>query len=355
MGFADLLSGEGFGPLNEKQKKYVRRIDDSGAHLLSLINDVLDLTKIEMGAMELSPEPVETLEILQGAASMVASQFEKKGIALALNPAENHVVVLADRRRTRQILLNLLSNALKYAPAETTVTLVANTQEDGTLRISVIDQGVGIEDAKQQSIFEEFQQADRERDEALGGIGLGLSLTRRLVELHGGEIGVVSSVGVGSTFWFTLPLAHQIANVEAPEVENALTRANGHGQLILVAEDNETNLLVLTDNLEVRGYSVIAARNGKECIELARMHRPQLIITDVRMPVMDGLEAVQQLRQDDAFTNLPIIALTANASHVSQEECMEAGCTAHYTKPINPQELYPAIEQLLDKTSEIRA
>lgn len=352
MGFADLLGGEGFGPLNDKQKKYVTRIDDSGAHLLSLINDVLDITKIDMGAMELTTEPVEVRELFQGAVSMVAPQYEKKGITLEVVPGNGGVAVSADRRRTRQILLNLLSNALKYAPSGTTVKVLADEPLNGTLRISVTDQGVGIEDEKQKSIFEEFQQADRQRDEALGGIGLGLSLTRRLVELHQGQIGVESVVGKGSTFWFTLPIARQGAGTEILSEPTPSPGPDGDGKLVLIAEDNEENLMVLTDSLTVRGYATIAARNGRECIELAREHRPQLIITDVRMPVMDGLEAVQELRRDPDFAKLPIIALTADASHVSREECMQAGCTAHFTKPINPKVLYPAVQQLLEGSTE---
>ncbi len=354
-GFADLLAGEGFGPLNSKQKKYVARIDDSGAHLLSLINDVLDLTKIEMGAMELSPESVGIQELLQGAASMVSSQFEEKGIALNVNPEAVSLNVLADRRRTRQILLNLLSNALKYAPSGTEVSLNANRPDGNRLRISVSDQGVGVEAAKQQRIFDEFQQADRERDEALGGIGLGLSLTRRLVELHQGEIGVESTVGEGSTFWFTLPIATHAAESTPTVSRETLSNPVGDGRLILVAEDSEVNLAVLTDNLEIRGYEVVAARNGKECIELARKHLPQMIITDIRMPVMDGLEAVQLLREEPTFAHLPIIALTADASHVSRDECLGAGCTAHFTKPIDAKKLYPAIQQLLEASEGAKA
>ena len=348
IGFADLLEGEGFGPLNEKQKKYVRRIDDSGAHLLALINDVLDLTKIEMGAMELSLESVGVEELLQSAALMVAPQAEKKSVRLEVRVTGGDHVVKADRRRARQILLNFLSNALKYAPAESAVTLTAVQTSDGKVRMAVSDHGVGIDESKQEQIFEEFQQADRERDEALGGIGLGLSLTKRLVELHGGEIGVNSALGEGSTFWFTMPSAGGQATSEAKLPEQQRKTVDGGGVRILVAEDNEANMMMLTEILALRGYEVVSAKNGQECIDLARECHPDMIITDMRMPVKDGLEAVRELRMEAAFAQLPIIALTANASQVSREACMEAGCTLHLTKPIKSGELFPAMDALFN-------
>jgi signal transduction histidine kinase/ActR/RegA family two-component response regulator len=348
IGFADLLEGEGFGPLNEKQKKYVRRIDDSGAHLLELINDVLDLTKIEMGAMELTLESVGVEELLQSASLMVAPQAEKKSVRMEVRVTGGDHAVRADRRRARQILLNFLSNALKYAPPDSAVTLTAVPTADGKVRMAVSDHGVGIDESKQEQIFEEFQQADRERDEALGGIGLGLALTKRLVELHGGEIGVNSALGEGSTFWFTMPSASAPAVSEIKPQEPRRQRADGGGVRILVAEDNEANMMMLTEILSLRGYEVVTAKNGQECVDLARECHPDMIITDMRMPVKDGLEAVRELRFEAAFAELPIIALTANASEVSREACLEAGCTIHLTKPIKSGELFPAMDALFD-------
>ncbi|MBI2422598.1 MAG: response regulator [Candidatus Hydrogenedentes bacterium] len=348
IGFADLLAGEGYGPLNEKQGKFVSRIDDSSTHLLALINDILDVARIDMGAMELTLESIESEEVLSDVHQMMLPQFEKRQIQLVLAEDRGHCCLRGDRRRLRQIVLNLLSNALKYAPAGSEVTLDCHTEDERLVRFTVADRGVGIEAEQLEHIFEEFKQANRERDEALGGIGLGLALTRRLVELQGGTIHVESVPGEGSTFWFTVPGAP--SNILVPAAllpKEAEIPRTGREITVLVAEDNEVNMMMISDMLTLHGYTLLTARNGQECVDLARAHHPNLIITDVRMPVKDGLEAVRELRLEALFRDTPIIALTANASHVSREACLEAGCSHHLTKPIKSKELFPAIEYLL--------
>ena len=283
---------------------------------------------------------------------MVAADARKKRVTVRVLDPDTSIAVVGDRRRIRQVLLNLLSNALKYAPENSEVSIAASLSADSSVRISVADQGPGIQADIQDHIFEEFQQADRERDEALGGIGLGLSLSRRLVEIHGGTIGVESAVGKGSTFWFTLPdtvLAEQTSPVTSSK---PVAASRGNGDLILVAEDNATNRMALLDSLRFRGYTTVTAHNGEECVEMARQHRPRLIITDVHMPVMNGLEAVQILRNDPDFESTPIIALTADATEASREQCIDAGCTAHLSKPIRLAELFSALQALLDSHFE---
>jgi CheY-like chemotaxis protein len=214
---------------------------------------------------------------------------------------------------------------------------------------------VGIAEDQLTSICLEFHQADRRRDEDLGGIGLGLALTRRLVELHDGDIGVESTVGKGSTFWFTLPAgeATAAAGHAAPE-RDAITPAN-LDHVILIAEDNEANLAMLCDMLSLRGYELLVARNGQECFDLAMQHQPDLIITDMRMPVMDGLEAVRLMREQPQLATTPIIALTANASDVSRDACIGAGCNEHLTKPVKTRELFPVVERLLTPDEQLEA
>jgi signal transduction histidine kinase len=206
LGFSDLLCGQHFGNLNDKQIKYVNQIDDSGKHLLSLISDMLDVSRIDAGAMELELEDVSPSELINATVSMMSSQFKGKKISVKTSIEPTLPVVTADLRKCKQILMNLLSNALKYTPEGGRVEIRAARSVDLQARIEVRDTGIGIEADERDKIFSEFYQADSVRDGKLGGTGIGLALTRRLVELHGGEIGVESEPGKGSTFWFTLPL-----------------------------------------------------------------------------------------------------------------------------------------------------
>jgi signal transduction histidine kinase len=206
LGFSDLLYGQHFGNLNDKQIKYVNQIDDSGKHLLSLISDLLDVSRIDAGAMELDLGNVSPSEFINATVSMMSNQFKGKKIRVKTSIEPTLPVVTADLRKCKQILINLLSNALKYTPEGGQVEIRAARGVDSQARIEVSDTGIGIEADELDKIFSEFYQADSVRDGKLGGTGIGLALTRRLVELHGGEIGVESEPGKGSTFWFTLPL-----------------------------------------------------------------------------------------------------------------------------------------------------
>lgn len=356
IGFADLLAGEGFGPLNDKQRSYIKRIDDSGAHLLSLITDVLDVAKIDAGAMELNIENLPVEELLGSSTQMMAQQYRNRNIQLHTESLVPRATVRADSRKARQILINLLSNALKYSPLGGEVVVRAEQASPDTIRISVIDHGVGIEAEQQSKIFQEFHQADRQRDEGLGGIGLGLALTKRLVELHKGEIGVESTVGEGSTFWFTLPAGEamkQPKGEQAPEEFDIAPSTTKH--VILIAEDNEANLTMLCDMLSLKQYELLIAHNGLECLEMALEHHPDLIITDMRMPVMDGLESVRRMREHPQLASIPIIALTANASEISRDACIGAGCNEHLTKPVKSKQLFPMIEKMLSPEEPLQA
>lgn len=220
-------------------------------------------------------------------------------------------------------------------------------QRNECVRVSVADTGVGIAPEEQEKIFSEFHQADRVRDEQLGGTGIGLALTRRLVELHGGTIGLNSTLGEGSTFWFTLPLHEQHQAKLVMDSSAGLPVVHGTARRILVAEDNEGNIALMVDMLQVQGHEVFLARNGREAIELAEKHNPDLILMDLRMPEMDGLEATRHLRTIAAFLDTPIIMVTASAGSEAREMCLAAGCTDHLPKPVQTKELFRALQTYL--------
>lgn len=351
LGFADLMQGQFFGKLNEKQLSYVTQIDGSGKHLLALINDLLDMAKIDAGSMELEPEEIHPEECMNGVAAMMNAQFRKKQLTVETSIDPEVPSVTADGRKWKQIMLNLLSNAIKYTPEGGRIGIRTKMEGD-FLRIEVSDTGVGIEPEEQEKIFSEFHQAEHVRDEQLGGTGIGLALTRRLVELHGGKIGVESEPGSGSTFWFTLPLGEGAAEEpsaavgEAEAAEPAVT-----GRRILVAEDNDANLSMILDMLRVHDHKVAVAKNGQEAVDLAQSHKPELILMDVRMPVIDGLEATRQVRAMQEFAEIPIIALTASVGPEAEKRCLDAGCTEHLAKPIQSKDLFAVLQRHLGEGS----
>ena len=351
IGYTDLLSEQLPGKLNEKQLKYISETSSSGKLLLSLINDLLDVSKIDAGAMELEMEDVSIDELINGIVSMMSRQFVKKKITVKTSIEPTLPVVTADLRKCKQILLNLLTNALKFTPMDGRVEICAVNVGDSGVRIEVRDTGIGIAEDKIDKIFFEFYQAENVIDEQLGGTGIGLALTRRLVELHGGEIGVEIKLGKGSTFWFTLPLKKLPRNEssEQKEVEEVL-KENGvtpKGRRILIAEDNEHNLAMAIEMLDAHNHQVVVARNGQEAVEMAKLHKPELILMDIRMPVMNGLEATQKLRAIPEFVNTPIIAMTASTGSEAEKTYLAKGCTAHLAKPVHLKQLYAILKKYL--------
>lgn len=354
LGFTDLLRGQFFGCLNDKQLVYVNQIDDSGKHLLALINDLLDITKIDSGKVDIELEKMHPEQTIKSTVNMVSNQYiidgliKKNNISTKIDVDPGLEVITADVRKFKQIMLNLLSNAIKYSPSGGEVLVRASKIKNTHARIEVSDNGIGIEADAVDKIFDEFHQVNRVRDEQLGGTGIGLALTRRLVELHGGEIGVDSEVGKGSTFWFTLPLRDtDIQGPDNHEEDKVIVGNVSKGHRILVVEDNKVNLKMILDMLSVHNYEVIVAVNGKEAIELAQKHKPDLVLMDIRMPVMDGLEATKRLRSMKEFDNIPIIALTASAGSDAEERQISAGCTEHLSKPIQTKQLFPVLEKYL--------
>ena len=361
LGFTDLLDGQFFGDLNEKQHNYVSQIDGSGKHLLALINDLLDVAKIDAGAIDLEFDVVDISQAISGVVNMMAAQFRQKSLHVEshIEPGLPHV--LMDVRRGRQILLNILSNAHKYTPEGGLIEISVTNGDNNCAHIAVSDSGIGLEPEHEANVFSEFYQADRARDEKLGGTGIGLALTRRLVEIHNGQIGVncpavfkhneISEGTHGSTFWFTLPLANQSGAEQMDHGKRAGKSQLNQPPEILVAEDNETNLSMILEMLSVEGHLVKIARNGVEAVSLAEQsgNSFKLILMDINMPNMDGMEATQRIRKMKKYGQVPIVAVTAAVDRKSREDHLKAGCSDHLSKPLQVKDLLNTVSKHLQK------
>ncbi|NCC33178.1 MAG: PAS domain S-box protein, partial [Chloroflexia bacterium] len=361
LGMAQILLEEIRGPLTERQRRAVTIIESSGGHLLSLINDILDLSKVEAGKMELHLESILVREICETSLIFIREPALKKNIEITYDFDPQVVTMTADGRRLKQILINLLSNAVKFTPSGGKVTLqVRGDAERQTIDFAVIDTGIGIAAADMNRLFKPFTQVDSSLARAHEGSGLGLALVMDLVELHGGSIKVVSDVGQGSTFTMCLPwhdaLAAGSVKTEPHRLEAAPSRQASDlppllcSGTILVVEDKVMNFIAISDYLSTLGYSIITATNGQEAIERAEAHTPDLILMDIHMPVMDGLQATRRLRADPRFATVPIIALTALAMTGDRERCLAAGATDYLSKPVNMRQLAALIARLLTPT-----
>jgi PAS domain S-box-containing protein len=487
LGLAEVLQEQTRGPLNERQLKSLHTIEESGRHLLSLINDILDLSKIEAGKLELQAEAVSVEMICQTSLQFIKEIAAKKKITVSFNLANKQATLQADTRRLKQILVNLLSNAVKFTPEGGQVGLeVIEEPEHETIHLVTWDTGIGITPENLARLFQPFIQLDSSLSREYEGTGLGLALVSRLVDLHRGSVSIESQVGQGSRFTISLPyqaapeavqmlelkeeeeieeihafrqaliiedsptaaeqitrylkeleiqvwvhssgkgavdqatesqpdfiildilfpdlsgweiLAQLKAGVRTRDIpvivvsvvdeqptalalgaveylvkpitrrqlHQALSRVTGQraeGQpaliiqpelepapsppLILLVEDTETNIKFLVDYLADKGYRIVVARNGAEAIERAREVRPALILMDIQMPVMDGLEATRQIRALAGFSEVPIIALTALAMPGDQERCLAAGANDYMSKPVSLKNLISSIESHLE-------
>ena len=343
IGFAGLLSGD--DALAPQQRHWVSRIEDASKALHSIVNDVLDFSKLEDGAIELESEPFSLRKLVDDTAALLADQAEKKGVALKTEIDDGLCDHLSgDTGRLRQILLNLVSNAVKFTNLGGVTIKVAELASAGgavRVRFSVSDTGIGIPAAALDQLFQRFVQADGSISRRFGGTGLGLAISRRLVELMGGEIGVESQLGVGSTFSFTVDLA-TASEIEALEEEDIAI--HGGALRVLLVEDAEPNQELVSTILRSVGIAVEIAANGAEAVEAVRTSRFDLVLMDVQMPVMGGVQATRIIRgMGGEAAGVPIIALSANVLPDQVAEYRRAGMDAHLAKPINPREMLTAI------------
>jgi CheY-like chemotaxis protein len=320
-----------FGPMSDRYVEYAELIHESGGHLLELIGDILDMSKIEAERYELAREGFDARDAVSAVLRLMRGQAERAGVLLrGVLPAEP-LEADADRRAIKQIALNLVSNALKFTPRTGQVTLTAQACGE-VLELIVADTGVGIAPDVQPQLFTPFMQADSSTSRRFGGSGLGLSIVRQLVDLMGGTVSVASVPDRGSRFTVTLPV---LAAEEVPATSVlAELPAMAQGARILLAEDNTTNQVVAFGMLRKLGYDDVAiANDGAEACALAGREHFDLILMDCQMPEMDGYEATRRLRE--AGIEAPIIAMTANAIKGDRERCIEAGMNDYVTKPID--------------------
>ncbi|MFO1418704.1 MAG: ATP-binding protein [Methylotetracoccus sp.] len=333
LGLTEALQLESFGSLNEDQTRYLGIIGESGQHLLELINDVLDLAKIGAGQMELEFEDCSLRALIADSINMVRPLADAKRIEMHSADA-GEVSFLGDPRRLRQVLVNLLSNAVKFTPHSGRVGVDCRIDGDGgTLSLGVWDTGIGIAEENFDKLFKPFTQIDARLSRQYAGTGLGLSLVAKLVEMHAGSVNVRSRLGQGSRFEVTLPLLRPVA-VEAKPIEFLPDGSTGPRRRILIAEDNDHLRMMLEDYLTRCGFAVSSAVNGQEAVDMAVAAQPQLILMDIQMPKMDGIEAIRQIRGGAGpQAGVPIIALTALAMPGDEQRCRSAGADDYIVKP----------------------
>jgi signal transduction histidine kinase/ActR/RegA family two-component response regulator len=340
-------------PLTDEQRDLLQTAETSAQHLLEILNDILHLAKIEAGQMKLERTPTDLKRLVRETCEMVRPQARLKGILLREELPTDELYALADPTRLRQILLNLLSNAVKFTErGEVVARLIqreASADNEHALRFEVQDTGIGIPPDKQQQIFEPFRQADGSTTRKYGGTGLGLAICKKLVELMGGQMGVVSQVGEGSTFWFevVLPVSEAPAHVRLEQQLRAAEQTPLTGLRVLVAEDNLVNQKVIRRTLEKWGVEVQIANHGREALEWLSREPFHLVLMDCQMPEIDGYEATRRIRayEQPRGLHIPIIALTANALAGDREKCLECGMDDYLTKPVNPDMLWEKLTQ----------
>ena len=351
LGFTQLLASDARPMTDERRKEFTGFISSAGTHLLELINEILDLAKIESGELRLSLEPVSLAEIMAECESMVEPLGRQRNLRMTF-PAAQPFTLLADRTRLKQIVLNLLSNAIKYNRDAGMVAVTYTLRPDRRVRIAVHDSGVGLDAEELDALFQPFNRLGQEAG-VVEGTGIGLVVTKRLVELMGGVIGVSSTVGVGSVFWIELqstdpvPRMHQMASIAQP-AQGAAMPERAAAATLLYIEDNPANLRLVEEIvLLTPGLRLLAAPDAHLGLQLARAHLPDLILMDLHLPGMSGLDALKVLRADPVTQAIPVIAVTASAMTRDIKVGMESGFLDYVTKPIDIAQFTQAIHSAL--------
>ncbi|MFO0618896.1 MAG: PAS domain S-box protein [Polyangiaceae bacterium] len=350
LGFAQLLQRDKREPLSARHTERAAHIIKGGEHLLRLIDDILDLSRIEAGRVSISTEPVSPMEVIDEVRTTLESAAARNRVALEVESATGELpLVSVDRTRFAQILMNLGSNAIKYNRPGGSVTFAA-TRSGETVRVTVVDTGMGIPLDKQDKIFQPFQRAGHEGG-PIEGTGIGLVITKRLAELMLGSVGFESTPGTGSLFWVEVPV-HAEPAMAKESASPALNAGRGAEDAphcrVLYVEDNPANIAFMRDLVEnLPGFELTTAPTAEMGLELARADPPDVVLMDINLPGMSGFDALRDLREDERTRSIPVVALTAAASERDKQRGLQAGFYRYLTKPIQVDQLYQALESLM--------
>lgn len=357
IGFSSILLAQSDN-LTDKQEDKLHKIMTASKHLLAIINDILDLSKIEAGKLNLEKSEFDCNDVMDKVLAITKEQFRQKELTFEVDCIHPQYKLIGDPTRFTQMIINYLSNAIKFTESGSIrlqSKLIEQTENDLLIRIEVIDTGKGISKNVQEKLFTAFEQADNSITRQYGGTGLGLAITKHLAELMGGEVGVESSPGKGSRFWFTARLGKAQSSsilalsdsLDIPSMEESI-RSNYTGRQILIVEDNEFNSEIVRELLISTGLVLDYATDGNVAIDKVKSGSYDLILMDMQMPNMSGVDATLAIRQIPDYRTIPIIAMTANAFEEDRKECISAGMNDHIAKPIEPEILLQRLLHWLD-------
>jgi PAS domain S-box-containing protein len=351
LGFAQLMESDS-PPPTPVQTQSITQILRAGWHLLKLIDEILDLAKVESGQIPLSPEPVSLAEVMIECQGMIEPQAQQRGIKLTFPRYDIPYFVRADRTRVKQVIINLLSNAIKYNIQQGNIEVICSENTPGRIRVSIRDTGVGLSPEQIAQLFQAFNRLGQEAGNE-EGTGIGLVVAKRLVEMMGGEIGVESTVGVGSVFWFELisvaePTISMEGGEAAPSIQSGIYRGEQLYTLLYI-EDNPANLTLVEQIIARHPYlRLLTAVNGSSGIEIAFGSQPDVILMDINLPDINGFEALKILRSDPATMHIPVVAISANAMPRDIKKGLEAGFFQYITKPIKVKEFMDALKVAME-------
>jgi len=360
LGFAQLMASD-TPPPSLAQRLSIDQILQSGWYLLRLINEILDLAMIESGKVTMSKESMSLTEVLQDCQAMIEPQAQKHMIQMTFPCLDDVFYVHADRIRVKQVIINLLSNAIKYNRADGEVIVQCMMSSEHLVRVSIEDTGPGLTPEQLTQLFQPFNRLGQEGN-TVEGTGIGLVVTKQLVELMGGVIGVESKVGVGSVFWVDLPASSapelvfdDCVRIDQKELEPVTTNVLSAQRTLLYVEDNPANLALVEQLIARRSnLNLLSAANGNMGVKLARDHLPDVILMDINLPGISGYAALDLLRKDPATAHIPVLALSANAIPRDIEKGLEAGFFRYLTKPINVLEFMDTLDVALHYAAENR-
>lgn len=356
LGFAQLIESGTPAPTASQQRS-VAQILKAGWYLLDLINEILDLTLIESGKLSLSLEPILLAEVLHESRTMIEPQAHKRGIQLSFPRLDGSFVVTADRTRIKQVLINLLSNAIKYNRYGGSVAINCSATPSGRMRISISDTGEGLTPKQLEQLFQPFNRLGQEAH-AGEGTGIGLVVSKRLIEMMGGMIGVESHIGVGSVFWIelnpTTARNYRVAVAEAASAAPVPGAADMRLRTLLYVEDNPANLLLIKDLIARRpDVCLLSAKDGDSGVAMARASRPDVILMDINLPGINGVDALRILTLDPDTAHIPIIALSANAGPRDIARGLDVGFFRYLTKPIKVAEFLETLDAAFERASAL--